>query len=184
MGEQKALDTHAWIARLRAAQYNTFEAVQCMLCSFFVASSLEHGKDLAVSKLLFAKIATLFLCVRLLYPVCYVLDLDLFRTPALSSSTSGFHRCSLRPTLLSLRGASHPSRSRQWSSSRFPWRRCPTLSRRSCHSSPFSAPSSALRPPRQSGRMASSAEPKPPRAEGFGYACVDRPPPGGAVQHV
>lgn len=51
-----------------------------MLCSFFVASSLEHGKDLAVSKLLFAKIATLFLCVRLLYPVCYVLDLDLFRT--------------------------------------------------------------------------------------------------------
>ena len=78
--EQKALDTHAWIARLRAAQYNTFEAVQCMLCSFFVASSLEHGKDLAVSKLLFAKIATLFLCVRLLYPVCYVLDLDLFRT--------------------------------------------------------------------------------------------------------
>ena len=71
---------HAWIARLRAAQYNTFEAVQCMLCSFFVASSLEHEKQLAVSKLLFAKIATLFLCVRLLYPFTYALDLDFFRT--------------------------------------------------------------------------------------------------------
>ena len=71
---------HGWISRLQAAQYNTFEASLCLVCSSFVAASLEHGKTLAVSKLLFAKIATLFLCVRLVYPVCYALDLDMFRT--------------------------------------------------------------------------------------------------------
>ena len=63
-----------WIGRLQAAQYNTFEACIYMICSFFVAS------DLGVPKLLFAKVATLFLWLRMIYPVCYATDLDMFRT--------------------------------------------------------------------------------------------------------
>ena len=62
-----------WIGRLQAAQYNTFEACIYMICSFFVAS------DLGVPKLLFAKVATLFLLLRMVYPVCYATDLDMFR---------------------------------------------------------------------------------------------------------
>ena len=45
-----------------------------MLCTFFVA------KELAVPKLLFAKIATLLLLLRVTYPVLYATDLDMFRT--------------------------------------------------------------------------------------------------------
>jgi len=65
-----------WIARLQAAQYNTFEACIYMICSFFIAS------DLGVPKLLFAKIATLFFWLRMIYPVFYATDLDFFRTQA------------------------------------------------------------------------------------------------------
>ena len=63
-----------WISRTQAAQYNTFECCILMLCTFFVA------KELAVPKLLFAKIATLLLLLRVTYPVLYATDLDMFRT--------------------------------------------------------------------------------------------------------
>ena len=63
-----------WITRIQAAQYNTFECCIYMLCSFSVA------KELGVPKLLFAKIATLLLLLRVIYPVWYATDLDMFRT--------------------------------------------------------------------------------------------------------
>ena len=45
-----------------------------MLCTFYV------GASLSVPKLLFAKLASLILALRLVYPVAYYLDLDLLRT--------------------------------------------------------------------------------------------------------
>ena len=65
-----------WIGRTQAAQYNTFECCIYMLCSFFIAN------ELGVPKLLFAKIATLLLLLRVIYPFFYALDLDMFRTQA------------------------------------------------------------------------------------------------------
>ena len=47
-----------------------------MLCTFWIAGLHD------VPKLLFAKIATLFLFLRLAYPFFYALDLDFFRTQA------------------------------------------------------------------------------------------------------
>lgn len=78
--EQKDLGNLAkfpgWIGRTQAAQYNTFECCIYMLCSFFVAN------ELGVPKLLFAKLATLLLVLRVIYPFFYASDLDLFRTQA------------------------------------------------------------------------------------------------------
>ena len=76
----------AWIGRVQAAQYNTFECCIYMLCSFYVA------KELGVPKLLFAKIATLLLLLRVSYPFWYATDLDLFRTQAW---LMGLHACIL-----------------------------------------------------------------------------------------
>ena len=45
-----------------------------MICTFYV------GASLGVPKLLFAKLASLFLALRVAYPVAYALDLDLLRT--------------------------------------------------------------------------------------------------------
>ena len=75
-----------WIARIQAAQYNTFECCIYMLCTFFVA------KELGVPKLLFAKIATLLVLLRVIYPVFYATDLDMFRTQAW---LTGLHACML-----------------------------------------------------------------------------------------
>lgn len=66
----------AWIGRVQAAHHNTFECCIYMLCSFYVA------KELGVPKLLFAKIATLLLLLRVSYPFWYATDLDMFRTQA------------------------------------------------------------------------------------------------------
>lgn len=64
----------AWLDRVQGAQYNTFEAISCMLCSFFIAVMLK------LPTLVFAKMATLFLLCRLAYPIMYALDIDLLRT--------------------------------------------------------------------------------------------------------
>ena len=45
-----------------------------LICTFYV------GASLGVPKLLFAKLASLFLALRVAYPVAYALDLDLLRT--------------------------------------------------------------------------------------------------------
>ncbi|KAH8074739.1 MAPEG-like protein [Aureococcus anophagefferens] len=64
----------AWIERVQAAQYNTWEATIGMLAAWFVAKECGLAEDL------FAKLATLFLGIRVAYPVVYALDLDLLRT--------------------------------------------------------------------------------------------------------
>ena len=64
----------AWIERVQAAQYNNWEATIGIVCSVFVASELELAPDL------FARLATLFLGLRLVYPVFYALDIDIVRT--------------------------------------------------------------------------------------------------------
>ena len=64
----------AWIERVQAAQYNTWEATIGMLAAWFVAKECGLAEDL------FAKLATLFLGIRVAYPVVYALDLDLIRT--------------------------------------------------------------------------------------------------------
>jgi len=64
----------AWLDRVQSAQYNTFEACICMICSFYVATGL--GLD----KVLFAKLASYFLVCRLMYPFMYGFDIDLLRT--------------------------------------------------------------------------------------------------------
>eukprot|EP00939_MAST-03C_sp_MAST-3C-sp1_P002929 g2929.t1 len=63
-----------WISYLQSAQLNTWEACIYAIGSVFVSSSLSFPKDLA------AKLCTFFLICRIVYPVFYVLDLDLFRT--------------------------------------------------------------------------------------------------------
>ena len=73
-GALAAAGSPAGIDRIIAAQYNTFEACTYMLCTFYV------GASLSVPKLLFAKLASLILALRLVYPVAYYLDLDLLRT--------------------------------------------------------------------------------------------------------
>jgi uncharacterized MAPEG superfamily protein len=75
-----------WIGRTQAAQYNTFECCIYMLCTFFVA------RELGVPRLLFAKIATLLLLLRVIYPFFYATDLDMFRTQAW---LTGLHACML-----------------------------------------------------------------------------------------
>lgn len=65
-----------WIDRMQAAQYNTFEAAICLICSIFVATSVEGG----LSSTVLAKYMTLFFLCRVVYPFFYVFDLDLFRT--------------------------------------------------------------------------------------------------------
>ena len=64
----------AWLDRVQGAQYNTWEACIHMTVAFFVAVNLKFPP------LLFAKLATLFLALRLVYPFVYALDIDLLRT--------------------------------------------------------------------------------------------------------
>lgn len=73
-GNLAAKGLPAWLDRVQGAQYNTFEACICMLCSFFVATNVGFPP------ILFAKMATLFLFLRLAYPIVYALDIDIVRT--------------------------------------------------------------------------------------------------------
>ena len=65
-----------WIERVQGAQYNTYEACIHMLCTFYIAQSLN------LPSLLFAKLASFFLVCRAVYPIVYALDIDMLRTQA------------------------------------------------------------------------------------------------------
>lgn len=52
----------------------TPQACAYLICTFYV------GASLGVPKLLFAKLASLFLALRVAYPVAYFLDIDVLRT--------------------------------------------------------------------------------------------------------
>lgn len=73
-GNLEAAGTPGWITRLQGAQANTWEACIFMGCTFFVAVSLK------LDEILFAKMSTLFLLCRLIYPIVYALDMDFLRT--------------------------------------------------------------------------------------------------------
>ena len=73
-GSLAAQGLPAWLDRMQQAQYNTWEACIYTVSTFYVAGSL------GLQEALFAKMATLFLLIRVLYPVAYALDLDFFRT--------------------------------------------------------------------------------------------------------
>jgi uncharacterized MAPEG superfamily protein len=75
-GNLTAQGLPGWLDRMQGAQYNTFEACICMVCSFFVAVNCK------LPEILFAKMATLFLALRLAYPFFYAFDMDLLRTQA------------------------------------------------------------------------------------------------------
>mmetsp|Transcript_3037 Transcript_3037/g.10147 ORF Transcript_3037/g.10147 Transcript_3037/m.10147 type:complete len:210 (+) Transcript_3037:140-769(+) len=64
----------AWVERIQWAQYNTWEALMCLLPSLYVA------KECALPSPLLAKLCALFLLLRLVYPFAYALDIDLVRT--------------------------------------------------------------------------------------------------------
>ena len=74
----------AWLDRVQQAQYNTWEACICTVSTFYVAASLD------LSETLFAKMATLLLLIRVLYPIVYGLDLDFLRT---TLWLMGIHTC-------------------------------------------------------------------------------------------
>ncbi|GMI41672.1 hypothetical protein TeGR_g1727 [Tetraparma gracilis] len=81
-GSVAELGLPAWIDRLQQAQYNTWECCTCTVCTFFVAVSL------GLPDVLFAKMATFLLLVRVLYVLAYVLDLDFVRTLLWLAGTS------------------------------------------------------------------------------------------------
>ena len=74
----------AWLDRVQQAQYNTWEACIYTVSTFYVAASLD------LSETLFAKMATLLLLIRVLYPIVYGLDLDFLRT---TLWLMGIHTC-------------------------------------------------------------------------------------------
>ena len=73
-GAMAAKGLPGWLDRVQDAQYNTFEAAITMVCSFFVASSLN------LEPTLYAKLATLVLLLRVAYPFAYGMDIDIVRT--------------------------------------------------------------------------------------------------------
>ena len=83
-GSLAAQGLPAWLDRVQQAQYNTWEACICTVSTFYVAASLD------LSEALFAKMATLLLLIRVLYPIVYGLDLDFLRT---TLWLMGIHTC-------------------------------------------------------------------------------------------
>ena len=61
-------------AAARTAYRGAPQACAYLICTFYV------GASLGVPKLLFAKLASLFLALRVAYAVAYFLDIDLLRT--------------------------------------------------------------------------------------------------------
>jgi uncharacterized MAPEG superfamily protein len=61
-------------AAARTAYRGAPQACAYLICTFYV------GASLGVPKLLFAKLASLFLALRVAYAVAYFLDIDVLRT--------------------------------------------------------------------------------------------------------